>query len=723
MPPPANDNFVNATVISPPLPFDETVDTAGATAEAGEPLSSCAGYGGPYKSIWYAYTPTTSGVLFANVPSAAFAPVLAVYTGNAMDALTELGCQVFSGNPVNVPVEAGTTYYFQVSKYTTWDPDGSVQFQLRELNPPANDNFNDATAIGTLPFSNTVDITDATTEHGEPQYCYYSSKTVWYSFTPTENMLVQADMSGSSFGDTNFNVYQSVGPGFGGLNFMQCAYFGNSATFNVQAGQTYYIQAGSIYGSSGNLQLNLQELPRPANDDFGSAKAITALPYSGTVDISNATREANEPSYCYYFSKTVWYSFTPTENTLVKVDMQGSSFWDSVFNVYQAIGPNITDLSPLQCAGFGSSVTFTAQAGTTYYIQAGSYYGSSGNLQLNLVELPRPANDDFANATVAALPLPFDNTVDTQYATRETGEPTPSCAYNGPGTRSVWYAFTPETSGSVSANIPSAAFTPVMAAYTGNAFNNLTQIGCKIYNGLGSLLTFRANAGTTYYLQVGYYYPWEQGGGSMQFHLDVAPQPIVGIYYTPLAPSVFDTIIFYDSPFDPGQLGFQSYFWDFGDGTTSTSIDQTHQYAKDGDYTVQHSATTVDGRTASISQVVHVKTHDVAITKINAPQSASVNQTRTITVSVNSKGYAETVRVDLYKSVPGGFEFIGSVTLTVPARSNNKTTAFNFSYTFTNADASIGKVTFKAVATIIDARDAYPADNEAVSSPPTKITK
>jgi hypothetical protein len=121
--------------------------------------------------------------------------------------------------------------------------------------------------------------------------------------------------------------------------------------------------------------------------------------------------------------------------------------------------------------------------------------------------------------------------------------------------------------------------------------------------------------------------------------------------------------------------------------------------------------------------VVQVRTHDVAITKINAPQSASVKQTRTITVSVNSKNYAETVQVDLYKSVPGGFEFVGSITLAVPAYSTNRTTAFNFNYTFTSSDASIGKVTFKAVATIVNARDSYPSDNEAISSPPTKVSR
>jgi len=53
----------------------------------------------------------------------------------------------------------------------------------------------------------------------------------------------------------------------------------------------------------------------------------------------------------------------------------------------------------------------------------------------------------------------------------------------------------------------------------------------------------------------------------------------------------------------------------------------------------------------------------------------------------------------------------------VPVRSANRTTDFNFSYTFTSADAQVGKVTFKAVANIFGARDALPADNEAIATP------
>ena len=79
--------------------------------------------------------------------------------------------------------------------------------------------------------------------------------------------------------------------------------------------------------------------------------------------------------------------------------------------------------------------------------------------------------------------------------------------------------------------------------------------------------------------------------------------------------------------------------------------------------------------------------------------------------------------MDLYKSIPGGFQLVGSYIQSVPVRPANRTTAFTFNYTFTTSDASVGKVTFRAVASIVNARDALPADNEAISSPPTKVTR
>jgi hypothetical protein len=129
--------------------------------------------------------------------------------------------------------------------------------------------------------------------------------------------------------------------------------------------------------------------------------------------------------------------------------------------------------------------------------------------------------------------------------------------------------------------------------------------------------------------------------------------------------------------------------------------------------------TTVDGRTASTSQVVQVRTHDITLTKIEAPESTRVGRSEKITVSVvNAAAYSETVRVDLYRSAAGGgFEFVATLTMDCPStRKGGKPAKYVFDYAFTSDDAAIGKVIFRAVATIENAPDAFPQDNERLSS-------
>src|SRR5205823_6126086 len=102
--------------------------------------------------------------------------------------------------------------------------------------------------------------------------------------------------------------------------------------------------------------------------------------------------------------------------------------------------------------------------------------------------------------------------------------------------------------------------------------------------------------------------------------------------------------------YDPAQVGFgpNSNYWSFGDGATAIGSPYgccpvtAHQYATDGDYTVTLVVTTLDGRTATIMQVLHVRTHDVVISKFTVPQTGRAGQTRTISVGVTNARYPET---------------------------------------------------------------------------------
>jgi PKD repeat protein len=454
----------------------------------------------------------------------------------------------------------------------------------------------------------------------------------------------------------------------------------------------------------------------PANDDFANAVVVSTVPFGDSVDVSEATAEVDEPQWCNYVGRSVWYAITPAEAGVFRADTGGSDFYDTALHLYRQDGAGLGGLSFIGCWDYSSPAQFSLEGGRTYYLQAGRLYGGGGTLQVNVQEVSAPANDDFADAT--PIPgLPFSDVVDTSAATTEAGEPVPACGY-GLSNGSAWYAFTPSESGSISA--ASSAYYSEIAAYTGSSVSGLTSVGCA--GPWGGRLTFHADAGTTYYFQVGTIFGET---GPFTFALDVAPAPQPGFWLSPGDPSQYDTVQFVDQSNDPGGVGIQSESWSFGDGTGFDGFNPTHRYAADGDYTVRLDVTTYDGRTASLEQTVSVRTHDVAIVKLGVPQSASAGQTRSITVGLTDTRHPETVEVQLFKSTLNPydpFELVGTLRQYVPVRSGGRTTNLAFSYTFTADDAAIGKVTFKAVATIVGGRDASPADNTAIALP-TKVSR
>lgn len=201
-----------------------------------------------------------------------------------------------------------------------------------------------------------------------------------------------------------------------------------------------------------------------------------------------------------------------------------------------------------------------------------------------------------------------------------------------------------------------------------------------------------------------------------QAKADFAPWPPEGFWNDPNDPSIFDEVAFGLDGYAPPEWNCE---WDFGDGTANRFTQcwnvQYKYYDQDGDYSVAVLATNETGETTWLGRIVSIRTHDVSISRFTIPQSAKAGQTRQIAVNVQNTRYPENVQVELYKVMPGGLVWVGTLIQSVPVRTGNRTTTFNFSYTFTPEDARIGKATFKALAFILDARDGWPVDNEAIS--------
>jgi PKD repeat protein len=459
----------------------------------------------------------------------------------------------------------------------------------------------------------------------------------------------------------------------------------------------------------------------PLNDNRDSARFIPSVPFFDSTDVTHATVEPGEAtSACHDTiaapTRTVWYFYVSHAPGTAHLTAQLFGPAPAILSVYVVSA----DLLPVGCNSNFGPVTFNADSGTGFFFQISDSAGATGptvfSLQQDTIIPPPPpppppppsGNDNFADA-VAAPGVPFTATAVFDFATREPGEPPAFCFFQS---RTVWYRFTPTTTQAVSVTLQAPFFDGV-TVYQGTSLNSLSFLRCA--SSFGGQATFTAEAGQTYYFQVGSDQP-----GTATFSLQPPPPPQADFGTNPFDPSVFDVVQFLDFSFDPGGIGIQSKQWDFGDGATATDPFPTHRYAADGDYLVRLTVTTFDGRTGSTSRTLQVRTHDVAITRFATPASGQTGKTSKISVDIRSNRLPESVQVQLYKSVPGGFQLVAVSEQTLPTR--NRVTSVGFSYTFTPDDAIIGKVTFRAVAMLTNARDALPADNEAIGDP-TKVMK
>jgi len=131
----------------------------------------------------------------------------------------------------------------------------------------------------------------------------------------------------------------------------------------------------------------------PPNDDFADSMAVTEpLPFTDIQDTSEATFEAGEPTLvdvgCGFVAATVWYSFTPSADTIVGADTVGSDY-DTILAVWE--GSDLGSLTLVGCAddtrgGLQSSVPFLAEAGVEYHFQVGGFVGATGALSFRVRE-------------------------------------------------------------------------------------------------------------------------------------------------------------------------------------------------------------------------------------------------------------------------------------------------------------------------------------------------
>jgi uncharacterized repeat protein (TIGR03803 family) len=383
---PPNDRFSNAQVISGSS-GTTTGTTIGASKQPGEP-DHADNPGG--NSIWFRWTAPATGLFLFDTFGSSFDTLLAVYTGTSVDALIvvtnndDYGFDLTS--EVGFRAIAGITYQLAVDGYD--GTNGSVILHWApEPPPPANDNFANATLITGANGSTNANNSGATLEPGEPVHADVpGGRSVWFRWTApatgsfsfnTVGSLVDTLLAVYTGGSVNALTLVAANDDFPGADFR------SSASFRATNGITYFVAIDGSYSHAGLLVLNwVFEVP-PANDNFASAIVITGA--SGSVNATNtgATLEPGEPAHAADpGGRSIWFRWTAPVTGHFSFNTV-TSVLDTILAVYT--GGNVNALTLIAnddfAGSFGSSVSFRATVGTTYFVAIDARY--SGTLVLN----------------------------------------------------------------------------------------------------------------------------------------------------------------------------------------------------------------------------------------------------------------------------------------------------------------------------------------------------
>lgn len=150
----------------------------------------------------------------------------------------------------------------------------------------------------------------------------------------------------------------------------------------------------------------------------------------------------------------------------------------------------------------------------------------------------------------------------------------------------------------------------------------------------GTYLSFTPTENDTH---TSLYFTYAHSSHKVQIKVVEIPNvpPTADFTYSPTDPTLYDTINFNDTSFDPDG-NITAWNWDFGDGSNSTLQNPTHKYAIGGTFTV--TLKVKDNRTTETvtSKAVPVRKMKTTLT-VDAPSSVDQGELFTITATLKDE--------------------------------------------------------------------------------------
>ncbi len=260
-------------------------------------------------------------------------------------------------------------------------------------NAPFNDNFAKRATLSGSTIQVRNSNAGATIESGEATTLAGATvgASLWWTWTAPQSGTYYLDTLGSSF-DTVLGVF--TGTSVSSLTLVASNDDAATGTvtshiaLNATAGTVYQIEVAGKNGASGLAALRI--VAPPPNDNFANAQVAAGDPATGTFTLKGvtlyATSEQGEPNPTGVGGgHSVWYKWTAPATGQVQLAAYSSSL-DMVAAVYTG-----SSLAGLTLVGANNNesglntdslVTFTANAGQTYFFQVDNVGSAGGNFTL-----------------------------------------------------------------------------------------------------------------------------------------------------------------------------------------------------------------------------------------------------------------------------------------------------------------------------------------------------
>lgn len=528
--PPPNDAFADAEVLVGGS-ADLVINTAGASAESGEPLDLPDVRG---NTVWLRWTAPGDGTWLLDGQDCDHDNVIAVYTGSRLNGLTRIdygddaypvtGGPGARGGRVTFHAVRGGTYHFQVQGASIPGAPtdfGNVRLILQPASSPPNDDFAAAAPLDGASPSGDAWTTFATREPGEAPAKRDETRSVWWRYdVPQSGLLAVVQYEGTLDPYTGTALDSLERPPYDPHSGTRITLGAVTDWYPVTAGQRLWLRGT---GLGDRVVFSLRTVRPPANDDFADRKRLEGANASDTVDLEYASHEHNEPSTSGFGPQTVWYRWKAPATDRFSISTEGSPFFTRV-RVYT--GEALNALSPAgeeRLYGFSPNaygrVILDAVAGTEYALRLDRESIVSGVDQIRIRPFRPPPNDDFSQAIVMTGSIWTTRGNNADGTWQAPSEPIPTLSDGSSGT-SIWWRWTAPATGFHRISTAGSAINTVLAVYTGTALESLTRVAQDQGSGWASAgsVILRTQAGETYQILVD-----GQGRQEGEIQLSAAP--------------------------------------------------------------------------------------------------------------------------------------------------------------------------------------------------------